>query len=66
MTKGRPLIDATSLFSAPEGQTHSSTGSPRPTTQPFQAPDFGEDENSWAEDAQQSDTDTHARRPASA
>ncbi|MGW5205733.1 hypothetical protein ACWEQ5_13870 [Streptomyces griseoincarnatus] len=64
--KGRPLIDSTSLFSAPTGQTRSSTGSPRPTTQPFQAPDFGEDETLWAEDAQQPAPDTYARRSESA
>ncbi|MGA5145141.1 hypothetical protein BIU87_21080 [Streptomyces sp. ZS0098] len=66
MTKGRPLIDSTSLFSAPTGQTRSSTGSPRPTTQPFQAPDFGEDETLWTEDAQQPAPDTYARRSESA
>lgn len=45
VTKGRPLIDLTSLFSAPEGQPRSSmAASPPPTTTPFQAPDFGEDE----------------------
>ncbi|MCI3153410.1 hypothetical protein ELQ39_16925 [Streptomyces sp. GB4-14] len=59
-------MDSTSLFSAPEGQTHSSTGSPRPTTQPFQAPDFGDDEFLWAEDAQQPAPDGYARRPESA
>ncbi|SCE02535.1 hypothetical protein GA0115245_13025 [Streptomyces sp. di188] len=66
VTKGRPLIDSTSLFSAPTGQTRSSTGSPRPTTQPFQAPDFGEDEALWTEDAQQPAPVTHAGRPRSA
>ncbi|MFI8211277.1 hypothetical protein [Streptomyces werraensis] len=45
---------------------HSSTGSPRPTTQPFQAPDFGDDEFLWAEDAQQPAPDGYARRPESA
>ncbi|GAA3499020.1 hypothetical protein GCM10019016_061230 [Streptomyces prasinosporus] len=65
MTKGRTLIDATSLFSAPAGQTRSSTGSPPPTTQPFQAPDFGEEEI-WAEDAEEPAPDTHAVRPRSA
>ncbi|THC48253.1 hypothetical protein E7X38_31730 [Streptomyces sp. Akac8] len=59
-------MDSTSLFSAPEGQTHSSAASPRPTTQPFQAPDFGEDETFWAEDAQQPAQDPKARRPKSA
>jgi hypothetical protein len=40
-----PLIELTSLFSAPEGATHSTaTASPPPATDPFQAPDFGEDE----------------------
>ncbi|QDI69061.1 hypothetical protein CD934_10370 [Streptomyces calvus] len=53
MTKGRPLIDSTSLFSAPERQPRRSTAvSPPPTTHPFQAPDFGEDEILWSEDEQ--------------
>lgn len=51
--KGRPLIDLTSLFSAPEGAPRSSaTASPSPTTNPFQAPDFGEDEAAVFEDEQ--------------
>ncbi|RSS39144.1 hypothetical protein EF902_28270 [Streptomyces sp. WAC05858] len=43
--KRDPLIDLTSLFSAPEGQPRRSTAAalPLPTTNPFQAPDFGED-----------------------
>ncbi|AYN43732.1 hypothetical protein D9753_18420 [Streptomyces dangxiongensis] len=46
-------MEPTSLFSAPEGQPRSSTaGSPRPTTNPFQAPDFGDDETLWTEDAE--------------
>ncbi|GGM94071.1 hypothetical protein GCM10011578_012920 [Streptomyces fuscichromogenes] len=54
MTKGRTLIDSTSLFSALEGQPRRSTAvSPPPTTDPFQAPDFGEDEILWSEDAQE-------------
>ncbi|PLW72184.1 hypothetical protein C0036_13935 [Streptomyces sp. DJ] len=53
MTKGRPLIDSTSLFSALEGQPRRSAAvSPPPTTQPFRAPDFGEDEFLWSEDEQ--------------
>lgn len=42
--KGSPLIDLTSLFSAPEEQPRSSTAaSPTPATNPFQAPPFGDD-----------------------
>lgn len=34
------------MFSAPEGQIRCSPAAlPPPTTNPFQAPDFGEDEN---------------------
>ncbi|MBX9366215.1 hypothetical protein K4G64_34785 [Streptomyces sp. WAC04114] len=41
----RPLIEPTSLFSAVEGQTsRSRAASPAPATNPFQAPDFGEDD----------------------
>ncbi|POX56730.1 hypothetical protein C3489_02760 [Streptomyces sp. Ru71] len=44
-------IDPTSLFSAPEGQPRSSTAaSPPPATNPFQAPDFGDDETWQTED----------------
>ncbi len=54
VTKERPLIDSTSLFSAPEGQSRRSTAaSPPPATNPFQAPDFGEDETFLLEDAQE-------------
>ncbi|RMB79911.1 hypothetical protein CTZ28_43320 [Streptomyces shenzhenensis] len=43
-TKARPLIEPTSLFSALEGQPRCATAaSPPPATNPFQAPDFGED-----------------------
>ncbi|MDF3302272.1 hypothetical protein [Streptomyces tropicalis] len=43
--QGRPLIDLTSLFSAQEGQPRCpAAASPPPTANPFQAPDFGEDE----------------------
>ncbi|MFJ8634813.1 hypothetical protein [Streptomyces sp. NPDC093568] len=52
--KGRPLIDPTSLFSALEGQPRRSAAvSPPPTIKPFQAPDFGEDETLWPEEAQE-------------
>ncbi|MFG3662210.1 hypothetical protein [Streptomyces sp. NPDC047706] len=57
----RPLIDSTSLFSALEGQPRgSAAASPPPATNPFQAPDFGEDESFPNE----SDDDPGARRPA--
>jgi hypothetical protein len=56
VTKGRPPIDPTSLFSAPEGRSRRTTAvSPPPTTTPIQAPDFGEDETPWSEDAQEPD-----------
>ncbi len=59
--KGRPLIDPTSLFSAPEGQSRRfTTASPPPTTQPFQAPDFGEDEALPLDDAQEPASDVRA------
>ncbi|MBV7700400.1 hypothetical protein KWI83_33855 [Streptomyces sp. TRM70350] len=52
-TNGRPLIDLTSLFSAPEAMPRYATAaSPPPTTNPFQAPDFGENETFLIEDAQ--------------
>ncbi|PWI20603.1 hypothetical protein DI272_22070 [Streptomyces sp. Act143] len=50
VTKGIPPIEATSLFSAPDAQPRrSAAASPPPSTDPFQAPDFGEDELSWSE-----------------
>lgn len=56
-----------SLFSAPEGQPRRSTApSPPPTTEPFQAPDFGEDEIFRSEDAQESAPGTRATRPEAA
>ncbi|GAB2830557.1 hypothetical protein GCM10027073_68560 [Streptomyces chlorus] len=57
----RPLIDLTSLFSAPEGAPRRTTAaSPPPAADPFQAPDFGEDETFLFEDEQASlpDLDT--------
>ncbi|MEU6349008.1 hypothetical protein ABZ896_06740 [Streptomyces sp. NPDC047072] len=46
MTKGRPPITTTPLFSALEGQPHNSTAvSPPPATNPFQAPDFPDSED---------------------
>jgi hypothetical protein len=63
-TKGRPLIDLTSLFSALEGQPRCATAaSPPPTTNPFQAPDFGEDETFLLEDAQEPVSGMHGARP---
>ncbi|MEU0332120.1 hypothetical protein [Streptomyces sp. NPDC006193] len=51
MTNGRPPIEPTSLFSAPAGTPHYSTAaSPPPATNPFQAPDFGEDETFLTEE----------------
>ncbi|KUN37516.1 hypothetical protein AQJ30_16790 [Streptomyces longwoodensis] len=45
-------MESTSLFSAPEGQPRRSAAaaSPRPATNPFQAPDFGEEDLFLAED----------------
>ncbi len=52
LTKGRSLIDLTSLFSALEGQPRcSSAAAPPPATNPFQTPDFGEDETFPLEEA---------------
>ncbi|OSZ61949.1 hypothetical protein OQI_02585 [Streptomyces pharetrae CZA14] len=54
----------TSLFSAPEGQPRRSTAvSPPPATNPFQAPDFGEDEIYSSEDAQVPAPGGRAARP---
>lgn len=63
VTEKRPLIEPTSLFSAVEGQPrHSGTSSPTPATNPFQAPDFGEDESfPFEEVTEQPSTN---RRPA--
>ncbi|MFJ9542852.1 hypothetical protein ACIRPX_37170 [Streptomyces sp. NPDC101225] len=62
MTQGRPLIEPTSLFSALEGQPRGAAAvSPPPATNPFQAPDFGEDEAFLAEAAPEP---TSGRRPA--
>ncbi|WP_405871847.1 MULTISPECIES: hypothetical protein [unclassified Streptomyces] len=59
----RSPIDLTSLFSAPEGASGCATAvSPPPTTNPFQAPDFGEDETFPVEDAQEPFTGTGAAR----
>ncbi|MBD0841557.1 hypothetical protein ICC28_23005 [Streptomyces sp. TRM68416] len=50
VSKGSTLIDSTSLFSAPEEQYHRSVAPvPAPATNPFQAPDFGNDEASVSE-----------------
>lgn len=44
-TKESPLIEPTSLFSAPEGQpSRSAAASPPPVIDPFRAPDFGGDD----------------------
>lgn len=52
---GRPLIDLTSLFSAPEGAPRYATAaSPPPATNPFQAPDLGENETFLLDGAQAS------------
>ncbi|MEU9055711.1 MULTISPECIES: hypothetical protein [unclassified Streptomyces] len=67
MTKERPLIELTSLFSAPEGQPRrSTTASPPPATNPFQAPDFGDDETFPFEDAEEVASDMRATRTKAA
>ncbi|WP_369271679.1 hypothetical protein AB5J55_18065 [Streptomyces sp. R11] len=67
MTKERPLIELTSLFSAPEGQPRrSDAASPPPATNPFQAPDFGEDESFPLDDAQEPASGTRATGPKAA
>ncbi|MER6210222.1 MULTISPECIES: hypothetical protein [unclassified Streptomyces] len=53
------------MFSAPEGASrHANAGSPPPATNPFQAPDFGEDETLLLDDGQTafSDMDEAYRR----
>ncbi|GEK00179.1 hypothetical protein TNCT1_24550 [Streptomyces sp. 1-11] len=53
----------TSLFSALEGQPNrSAAASPPPATNPFQAPDFGEDETWSFDDAQEPVPGAHATR----
>ncbi|GAA3301033.1 hypothetical protein GCM10020295_43270 [Streptomyces cinereospinus] len=65
--KERPPIDLTPLFSAPDGQPRrSSAASPPPTTQPFQAPDFGQDDFPPFEDAQEPDSRARAARAEAA
>lgn len=65
--KESPLIDLTSLFSALEGQPRCSTAaSPPPTANPFQAPDFGEDETLPLDDAQEPASGIRAARPKAA
>ncbi|MEU2116793.1 hypothetical protein ABZ567_14340 [Streptomyces sp. NPDC016459] len=62
--KRTPVIDLTSPFSAPEGAPPCAAAtSPHPTTNPFQAPDFGEIEAFLLdEDAQESASGTSAAR----
>lgn len=67
VTKESPLIELTSLFSAPEGQPRcSAAASPPPSANPFQAPDFGEDETMPFMDTQEPASGTHAARPDAA
>jgi len=67
VTKESPPIDTTSLFSALEGQpSRSAAASPPPATNPFQAPDFGEDETLLFDDAQEPASGTGAVRPEAA
>ncbi|KAB2973879.1 MULTISPECIES: hypothetical protein [unclassified Streptomyces] len=53
------------MFSAPhEGQPRrTGAASPPPTTTPFQAPDFGDDEGVWAEETDDREDDMTAARP---
>ncbi|MFF4209703.1 hypothetical protein ACFYZE_10210 [Streptomyces sp. NPDC001796] len=65
--KERPLIDQTPLFSALDGQPRrSAAASPPPTTNPFQAPDFGQDETLLFEDAHEPGSGMLAVRPEAA
>src|SRR5207245_221659 len=67
VTKERSPIDPTSLFSAPEGQPRrSAAASPPPVTNPFQAPDFGEDELFLPEDAHEPASAMRTGRPKAA
>ncbi|MEU6544654.1 MULTISPECIES: hypothetical protein [unclassified Streptomyces] len=52
------------MFSAPfEGQPRrTGAASPPPTTTPFQAPDFGDEEGVWAEEADDQEDDMTADR----
>ncbi|PZH06104.1 hypothetical protein C1I97_18390 [Streptomyces sp. NTH33] len=60
-------MDLTSLFSALEGQPRCATAaSPPPTTNPFQAPDFGEDETFLLEEVQEPASGMRAARPKAA
>ncbi|ARP74217.1 hypothetical protein LK07_17830 [Streptomyces pluripotens] len=60
-------MDPTSLFSALEGQPRCSTAaSPPPTTDPFRAPDFGEDGTLPPEDAKEPASGRRAARPKAA
>ncbi|MFD0139017.1 hypothetical protein ACWDR2_25950 [Streptomyces sp. NPDC003631] len=63
----RPLIDVTSLFSALEEQPRYSTAAPPPAaTNPFQAPDYEEDETFLFEDVHGPAAGLHAGRPEAA
>ncbi|OLZ65617.1 hypothetical protein AV521_31000 [Streptomyces sp. IMTB 2501] len=60
-------MDLTSLFSALEGQPRcSAAASPPPTTNPFQAPDFGEDETFLPEHVHGLASGTRAAQPKAA
>ncbi|MBO8190036.1 hypothetical protein JW592_32000 [Streptomyces sp. DW4-2] len=62
--KEAPLIDPTSLFSAPEEHSRRFAAAlAPPTTNPFQAPDFGEDDNFPPADGQGPVPDARAVRP---
>ncbi|PJN34685.1 hypothetical protein CG747_38960 [Streptomyces sp. CB02959] len=60
-------MDPTSLFSAPEGPPRYATAaSPPPATNPFQAPDFGEDQTPLPDEAQGPASGPRAARPRAA
>lgn len=64
ITEGNPPIELTSLFSAPEGQQSCAAAAPpSPATNPFQAPDFGEDDTDLLEAGQDSASDISALHP---
>ncbi|OSP44784.1 hypothetical protein B7767_03040 [Streptomyces sp. 13-12-16] len=65
--KEGPLIEPTSLFSAPAMLPRPSVAaSPPPATNPFLSPDFGEDETFVPEDAHDPAPDTRAARSRAA
>ncbi|MCF0085424.1 hypothetical protein ACH4KC_15145 [Streptomyces griseoaurantiacus] len=62
---GSSLIDSTSLFSAPEGAPRgSAAASPPPVTDPFHAPDFGDEADLGFEETEPFPPETVPERDA--